>query len=474
MTATTPTATFTRTLSDFAQAVEPSAVPEDVRHEVSRMVLDCAGCAVAGLITDAGRIAVDLVRDERGPLQAQVVGAADASVMPAAFANTILTNALDFDVYGPEGHIAPVVVSAALAMADALDASGAELFAGLVAGLEVSGRIGGALRRPGMEGARQPSKVRGHGHVVFGAAAAAGRLLRLSADQMHHAFGIAGYSATVPTLRKFFASADMPMTKYDHLGLMAQNGIQAALLAQRGFTGDLEVLEGDIGFWRFAGALGCDWEHLTRDIGSYWTINEVSYKPYPVGLYNGPAIHVARRLAQENDLKPNEIEQVEIRTTRAEEAPAPAGVRHALDAWHNAAFTLTAGLFDVRPFRSWQEPRSFQRQDLLGFMERVRFSRLADEELETKGNYWERWSPVRVSITARGRTFEASSDYLPGLSDEELAAKFHENTEGLLSPVDADQLVQRCWGLLGLGRSRDLTGLLSVQPGAPAVETGEQ
>jgi 2-methylcitrate dehydratase PrpD len=466
--ATTPTAAFTRTLSDFAQAVELSAVPDDVKHEVSRIVLDCVGCAIAGLVTDAGRIAVDLVRDERGPLQGQVIGAGDASVMPAAFANTVLTNAIDFDVYGPEGHIAPVVVSAALAMADALDASGPELFAGLVAGLEVSGRIGGALRRPGMEGTRQLSHVRGHGHVVFGAAAAAGRLLRLSADQMHHAFGIAGYSATVPTLRKFFASANMPMTKYDHLGLMAQNGIQAALLAQRGFTGDLEVLEGDIGFWRFAGALGCDWEHLTRDLGRSWTINEVSYKPYPVGLYNGPGIHTTRRLVQENGLRPDEIEQVEVRTTRAEEGAVQREVRHSLDAWHNSAFTLTAGLFDVRPFRSWQEPRGFQRSDLLAFMERVRFSRLRDEELSTKGNYWERWSPVRVTITARGRTYEGADDYLPGLNDDELTAKFRENTDGLLNRPEAEQLADRCWNLLRLASSRDLTRLLAVQPGAAA------
>lgn len=466
MAATTPTATFTRTLSDFAQSVEPNAVPEDVKHEVSRIVLDCAGCAVAGLVSDAGRIAVHLVREERGPLQGQVIGAGDASVGPASFANTVLTNAIDFDVYGPEGHIAPVVVSAALATGDALGASGRELFAGLVAGLEVSGRIGGALRRPGMEGTRQLSHVRGHGHVVFGAAAAAGRLLRLSADQMHHAFGIAGYSATVPTLRKFFASADMPMTKYDHLGLMTQNGIQAALLAQRGFTGDLEVLEGDIGFWRFTGALGCDWEHLTRDLGSYWTINEVSYKPYPVGLYNGPGIHTTRRLVQENNLRPDEIEQVEVRTTRAEEGVVRREVRHSLDAWHNSAYTLTAGLFDVRPFRSWQEPRNFQRQDLLGFMDRVRFGRLRDDELGTKGNYWERWSPARVSITARGRSFEASDDYLPGLTDEELTAKFHENTDGLLNRADAEQLADRCWGLAGLSSTRDLTTLLAAHPGA--------
>ncbi len=472
MAATTPTATYTRTLSEFAQGLDASVVPDDVKHEVSRIVLDCLGCAIAGLVTEAGRIAVELVRDERGPLQAQVIGAGEASVMPAAFANTILTNAIDFDVYGPEGHIAPVVVSAALALADALGASGSELFAGLVAGLEVSGRIGGALRRPGMEGTRQLAQVRGHGHVVFGAAAAAGRLLQLSPDQMHHAFGIAGYSATVPTLRKYVASENMPMTKYDHLGLMTQNGIQAALLAQRGFTGDLEVLEGDIGFWRFAGALGCDWDHLTADLGKTWTIREVSYKPYPVGLYNGPGIHVTRRLVQQNELRPNEIEQVEVRTTRADEGALRKELRHSLDAWHNSAYTLTAGLFDVRPFRSWQEPRSFQRQDLRSFMDKVHFERLRDEELTSQGNYWERWSPARVSIEARGRTFEGGDEYLPGLNDDDLTAKFHENVDGLLSHSDAEQLREACWNLPGLTSSREITRLLGVQSGVAAPDAG--
>src|SRR5437763_6942187 len=179
MAASTTTA-YTRTLSDYALSIRPEQVPDDVKHETARIVLDALGCAVAGLVTPAGRISVDLVKDERGPLQARVIGAGDASVMPAAFANTVLTNAIDFDIYGPEGHVAPVAVPVALAVGDALNASGPELFAGIVAGMEIGGRIGGALRRPGLEGGRPLGLVRGHGHVVFAAVAAAGRLLRLT------------------------------------------------------------------------------------------------------------------------------------------------------------------------------------------------------------------------------------------------------------------------------------------------------
>lgn len=459
MAATEPSVAYTRTLSDYALAIRADQVPEDVRHEVGRITLDALGCAVAGLVTPAGQIAVDLVREERGPLQARVIGAGEASVGPAVFANAVLTNAIDFDVYGPEGHVAPVVLPVALALAEAVGASGPQLFEAIVTGMEIGGRIGGALRRPGHEGGRPLGAVRGHGHVVFGAVAAAGRLLGLTQDQMHHAFGIAGYSATVPTLRKFFASPHAPMTKYDHLGLMSQNGVQAALLAQRGFTGDLEVLEGDIGFWRFAGAQGCDWDHLINGLGSEWTIREVSYKPYPVGLYGNPGIEVTRRIVREHAIRPDEIEHVEVRTTRAGDGPGHRFLRHSLDAWENAYYTLAAGILDIRPRRAWQEPRGYERVDARALMEKVGFQRVREGELTGTGNYWERWSPARVTVRARGQTFEDGDDFLPSLDDQQLTAKFYENVEGLLEPPQAQQLEHHCRDLMALKSARELTSL---------------
>lgn len=459
MVATEPSVAYTRTLSDYALAIQAEQVPDDVRHEVGRITLDALGCAVAGLVTPSGRIVIDLAKEERGPLQARVIGARQASIGPAVFANTVLTNAIDFDVYGPEGHVAPVVLPVAIGLADAVDASGQELFEAIVAGMEIGGRIGAALRRPGLEGGRPLGAVRGQGHVVFGAVAAAGRILQLTPDQMHHAFGIAGYSATVPTLRKFFASPHAAMTKYDHLGLMSQAGVQAALLAQRGFTGDLEVLEGEIGFWRFAGAQGCDWDHLVNGLGSKWTIREVSYKPYPVGLYGNPGIEVARRIVREHAIRPEEIEQVEVRTTRAAEGGGHRLLRHSLDAWLNPYYTLAAGILDIRPRRAWQEPRGYERADARALMEKVDFQRVREGEVTGTGNYWERWSPVRVTIRARGQTFEDGDDFLPGLDDEQLTAKFYENVEGLLEQSQAQLLEKGCWDLMALKSARELTNL---------------
>ncbi len=449
---------YTRDLAEFAQALRPADIPTEVGHQARRVLLDCLGCGVAGLITPSGRIAVDLSRGERGNLQARIIGSDEASLMPAAFANTVLVGAIEAEPQDAEGHVPAVAVGAALAVADAVGASGVELLTALVAGLEVGGRIGRAVRRPSRSS--QAGFGRGHSHVVFAATAAAGRLLGLSREQMHHAFGIGGYSANVPTLDKFLASPHSPMTKYDHLGLMAQNGIQAALLAARGFTGDLEVLEGDFGFWRLAGAPSCDWDQLTRALGSQWTIPEVAFKPYPAALAAQTSIDVASQVASEHGLRADEIEHIEIRSMRAEGPTTE--VRSPEDAWRNRRYNVAAAVCDIRPRRSWQSPEAFRRSDVRGLMERIEFMRLRDNDVSGSGNYWEGWAPARAEIAARGRTFKGAVDYLRTMDDSELTAKFRENVAGLLADADAAALDRACWNLSQVNTVRQVTNLMQA------------
>lgn len=452
---------YTRDLAAFAHEMRLADVPAEVKHEALRVLLDCMGCAVAGLVTPGARIAIDFVKGERGPLEATVISAGRASLAPAAFANAIAINAQDFDVYGPEAHLAPVTVATALAAGDAVGASGADVLAAMIAGLEVGGRVGAALRRAGMGGERTLGHVRGEANTVFGAVVAAGRLLGLTRDQMHHAFGIGGYGATVPTMRKFLDSKNLPMVKYDHLGAMTQNGVQAALLATRGFTGDLEVLEGEeIGFWRFAGAQGCDWAAFTTDLGRRWIIPDVTYKHFPAVLYTNSIIYEAQRLVREHGLSPEEIERVEVRASRTE-PPPPYPPTHYLEAWHNPAYSVAAGIYDVRPLRSWEEPDTFRRADLLAFMKKVQFAPLRPGEVTTKGSYWERWAPTRVTIEARGQRYEGGRDYHVPMDDATLVAKFRENVSGLVPAPDVAALERCCWELEGLARSSQLTDILA-------------
>jgi 2-methylcitrate dehydratase PrpD len=451
---------LTQSLADFALRIDLSRVPSEVLHETRRIVLDCLGSAVAGQVTPAGQIAVDVARDERGPLQATLIGDGQASLLPVVFANTVLTNALDYEPVGPEGHVCAVAVPAALAVAEAVDASGADLLAAVLAGLEVGGRVGGAIRRPSQGGAQQIPKVRGTAHAVFAATAAAGRLLGLDVDQLTNAFGIAAYGATLPTLRKAMSAEHAPMTKYDHLGAMCRNGVEAALLARRGFTGDREVLEGDLGFWRFAGAVDCDWQFLTRDLGSFWTTPETWYKRYPVILYTTPGIDAVRSVLAEHALTPEQIDHVEVRTTRTNRVQAGKEIGDAMDAWTSYAYNVAAAVYDIRPRRAWQEPQVFQDPRLLALARKIDLRPLRPDELKSVGNYWEGWCPASVTVEARGRAFDGWADSLPRIDDAELQAKFFDNTSALLA--DPNALEHACWTIESVPHVRDVAGLVHV------------
>lgn len=461
------TGTYTRTLAEFASSIDPDALPHRVVAESRRVLVDCVGVGVAGLITDAGRIAVETARDEHGPLEARVIGAGRATVGQAAMANEILVNAIDYEVYGPEGHVCAVAVPAALAMADALGASGKELLAGLVAGIEIGGRIGGAIRRPGQSGVRDVPPVRGHAHACFSAAAAAGRLLQLDASAMVNALGIAGYSATLPTLRKFFDSPHSPMTKYDHLGLVTQSGIAAAVMAKKGFTGDPEVLEGSVPFWKLASTNGCDWDFLTADLGTRWTMDEVLYKPYPVALPMNPVLDVVRQIVRDNNLDPRSIGRIEVRTERQMSQPLRPVLRNSLDAWQDRPFNVAVAAFDIHPWRAWQLPSCYENEDILSLARKVEFAAMREGELGAPGNYWEGWAPVRVSIDANEHTYSGQSDFLRVPTDRELSDKFVDNVGGLMDDRSARELEQRCWDFVNLETTRDLCDLL---PGTLPVQ----
>ena len=105
------------------------------------------------------------------------------------------------------------------------------------------------------------------------------------------------------------------------------------------------MLEGDNGFWRFAGAAGCDWEALTRGLGTSWATREVAYKWYPTNhSVSNPTIALLQRLVREHDLRPEEIEHIEVRRGRSAEPP-PEQITSQMDAWIVPHYAIAAGVF---------------------------------------------------------------------------------------------------------------------------------
>jgi len=231
------------------------------------------------------------------------------------------------------------------------------------------------------------------------------------------------------------------MTKYDHLAAMSQAGIQAVLLAGKGFTGDTEVLESEIGFWRFSGSDGCDWEALIDQLGTRWTIREMHYKPFPALLTMIPAIQVIRKILEDHQLHTEDVESIEIRLDRQIGFSVPEVPESPLQAQLNEAYTVAAGVLDLRPYRDWYTPHSYRSQAVLALARRISFVPFAPGEIHASANYWEGWSPVRVSVSAARRAFDGAQDFLTPMTDEQITSKFHENVSGFVSSAAADHLV---------------------------------
>ena len=297
-------------LAEFALDLALDSPPPEVMSGAAACVLDSLGCALGGSRTVIGRRMLSLALEQGGNPDSTVIGA-DGTLLPpmlAALVNGHLANALDFDdTYLDIGHTGTVVIPAALAVAEKLDASGDKLRAAIIAGYEVANRIGLAAR-PSDDRYRVLYPVGWHS---FGATVASGRLLGLNRVAMENALGItlehmqAATTITPETVHGF---------KAGKLGQASSIGIMAAFLASKGFAGKRKAVDDGSHFWLAMGADRVDPTALTEGLGTRWTINEMSFKPFPSCRMTHPALQAASVLKSQYEIEPTEIHSIRVRT----------------------------------------------------------------------------------------------------------------------------------------------------------------
>ncbi|WP_087002110.1 MmgE/PrpD family protein [Rhizobium sullae] len=257
-----------KTIGEYIAAESFSRLPPEVIHKSRLCVLDSIGCLLGAINLPVSR----MMQNFTGDLAVgHGVGLLDPAV--AAFRTATLINALDFDDIYEKGHPGATVIAAALSMAAQRQCSGADFLEAVIAGYEVSCRIGISLLH-------RTSRKTLHGHgtwQVFGATAAAAKLMRLDAGQAAQAIAIAAVNAPVASVMKTVYGKKPSMAK-NNFGAAAQTGVNAARLAAAGFEGPLDVFEGETGFWRMAGADECDFGRLTRAFGSTYEIFKIGFK----------------------------------------------------------------------------------------------------------------------------------------------------------------------------------------------------
>lgn len=288
---TTSDAAVSRRLAETMARTRYDDLPPTVIEDAHRAALDWLGSALAGTIEPSARMVQQVVAGLGVSEEATVFGAGRASAAGAALANGVASHILELDDVhkGSTLHAAAPIIPAALAVAERERATGRAFLLAVTLGYDAALRIGEAVN-PSHYRFWHPTGTA----ATFGAAVAAGSLLGLDADQMLDALGSAGTQAA--GLWEF--NADGAMSKSLHPGKAAFNGILAADLAQRGFTGATRILEGERGFFK-ATATHADASRITNGLGERWKIQENCYKLYSCCGHTHTAIDTALDLRGE-------------------------------------------------------------------------------------------------------------------------------------------------------------------------------
>jgi 2-methylcitrate dehydratase PrpD len=295
----------TARLARFVAESRWEDLPEGVRHEAKRTLLNSLGAAFAGCRDAAVDHALAVLQPFAGRPEATVIGRSERTdALTAAFVNGVSANVLDFDdTHHPTIiHPAAPVAPALLALAERTHFAGRQFLHALVLGVEAECRIGNAVT---------PWHYAHGWHItstcgVIGAAVAAGKLLGLDAQRLACAIGLGANQACglVESLGT--------MAKSVSVGNAPRNGIVAALLAERGFTAARTTLEGERGFARVMGQ-DADLAAIERELGVVWESAKNTYKPYPCGIVLHPVIDAVLELRGRHALRPESVERVTVR-----------------------------------------------------------------------------------------------------------------------------------------------------------------
>ncbi len=261
-------------------------------------------------------------------------------------------------------------------------------------------------------------------------------------------------------------------------GMLAQQALTAAYMAELGHRGDIQVLDDrEYGYARFIGTTKWEPERLLDKLGSVWHFPaESSYKPYPHCRIMHGMFDCIVKVVREQQLKPDEIEAMKVYVEGIAERPCwlTRTIEHVQDAQFSMAHGIAMAAHDLPLGKAWQEPKNVFSPSVMSLMDRVTTQVHPDYAKAMAVNPAAR--PSRVEIRARGQTFVEESLYPKGspspdpqslMSDDELAAKFRHNCEGMLPAAQADAVIDALWHLDGVGNVASIMSLTG-KPSATA------
>jgi 2-methylcitrate dehydratase PrpD len=440
---------ITEEIANFVETIQYKDLSGEVKSIAKRCFIDGIGVILAGSTEPCAGIIRDFVLSMEAQGESSLLGKGNLRVPAhlAALVNGTAGHAMDWDdtalSTAPDRSVLihPTLspLAAGLALGEKRGISGQDLLTAFVTGFEVACKIAECIHSDHWARGFHTSNTCG----IFGATAAAAKLMGLPAREIRSAFGIAASMAAGLTVNLG------TMVKPLHMGRAAENGIVSAQLAALQYEGHPDALEGHKGFFHaFAG--GYDPNKIQGKLGRPFSILDpgVSIKPYPCGVVGHPAMDAMKDLATQYNLKPEDVARVKV-STGSNVLPPKGPLRY------RKAQTALQGKFCV-PFqmasmiiRRKAGVREFTDEFVLSpsvqeMMDRV--EAVIDPQIDALGSD-KIVSLIEVQLkngkVLRGRSSEHyRGGPLNPLTREELAEKFHDCVQTILNPDQAGKVLE--------------------------------
>ena len=454
----------TQDLARFVAESDLGGVSEDVRDIAKLALIDCMGCALAGVGFPSSEIVLDVIGDSGGAPQAAIVGTElRASAADAALANGMLSSALLYDdtSLAMHGHSTATLLPVVLALGEKLHKSGRTLLEAYLVGFEVEAVIGEAVEPEHYERGWHATATIG----ALGATAAACRLMGLPADKVRMALGIA--TSMAGGSRQNFGT----MMQALHGGLPARSGVVAADLAARGFTADPDSLESRMGFFALFGADDRVIEAATNGLGRQWALERpvLAMKLYPCGFPLHRPIEGTIELAVEHDIDPASVAEIRCDVHYL----VPETVFHknpqtGLQGKTSISYCVARAMLDRRIGLAQFTDAKVQDTAARQLMEKVRVEvppELSPEAV--RGRITAIAAPATVTVTlSDGSVFTRRVEYYRGdpnrpLSDSDVAEKFRDCAANVLNADRSEKVLTMMNRLEDLADTTDLVKLVT-------------
>ncbi len=452
---------ITPALGRWSSDLTLDQVPAPVVSHLKRCLLDSIGCGLFGALQPWGRIAADVAIgfSEGGP--SSLFGRSErVSASDAALANGTAIHGFEIDDAHVSSSLHPgaVTLPAALAVAQAQNATGAEILAALIAGYEIGLRVGICA---GVSHSTSGYHVTGTVGTLSAAAAAA-KLLRLDAAATSHALAIGATQAA-----GLYAARLGAMTKRFHAGRAAQSGVLAAYLAAKGFTGSLDALEAPFGGFFSTMNGQHDPGTMLADLGSTWETERVGLKAYAACASAHTTIDGVRELRRQG-LSAKNLERLTIKVSKKSEINIgwPYAPAEAITAQMSGQYAAAVTLLDGDAFIDQYSADRLSDPAILAIISRISFVHDPDIDLGGAGKRHavkieaELTDQSRLSTTVEQRR---GSSHHP-LSQDEILKKFRRLASVTIDSAATDKAIDV---VFKIEEESDLERLTSLLVGPP-------